>query len=80
MRQRPYKGLVRAPRLYVLLRGLTAISEAIPRWQVWRCFRGPRTLANWFSQTHCNVEASGNSLLTKHQEKVIGRGLIGQME
>lgn len=49
------------------------ISEAFPRWQIWRCFRGPLTLANWFSQKKCNVEASGDSLLTKHQGKVIAR-------
>jgi hypothetical protein len=48
-------------------------SEAIPRWQIWRCLRGPHTVANWFSQNKCNVEVRESALLTTHQEKVIGR-------
>jgi len=51
----------------------SVISEAIPRWQIWRCLRSSRTLANWFSHKKCNVEVRDGALLTIHQGKAIGR-------
>lgn len=51
------------------------IPETFPRWQIWRYHHGPRTVANWFSPKHCEVEVAANALLTRHQGKVVGRWL-----